>query len=960
MGLPEILALVFFLFPGESRISPIPPERQPPQLPFLQAALLRSQGEYEESFAALQRALTLARGDQRHGYQAKCLLRMGLVKWDLGDIAESERFFGEAAAAFLKTKDPRSYEFCAKCLELIRFYNQGKEDRKASLFYRSIERFEAACLLGREIGIPDLQLKCLRQQSLTYLKMRKIELFAENSRKSLDISVLINHRTEQGRCLNNLGAYYQQRHDYSQAVKYFEDALSAARATNDRQTEAECLSNLGLIYRELGDPTQAQGCLRRAMELDERRGDAAAISVDLNNIGSVYLRRGLDEGSAAHLNQAMESFERCLALQDVGDRDPVVCFAALNNMGIALHELKRHHNARLQFAKAMRYAEGQNRVLERCHVLCNIAASFLDEENIDNAVTYYRMAYELSSRHSFENVWVASSVGLGRCFERKNDEASALSFYRTAMGTIEGMRARISSDPFLIGFARNKYEAFQRAIHILARRQIERPSPERLAELFDIIERAKARAFLESVREARANIAEPDLSILKERQRFISGNISDLTRAMARRPLSSGDAQALENELEHAEQDYIRLISEMKTAGRTREDVPGDTSSIPEVQRILAAEDAVLLEYFLGEPRSYLVIVSPISAQLLVLPASRQIDSSLRAYLKLISDRSSDARAGFEAAERIGRELMPFDKAESLKKAKALIVVPDGILHNLPFEAVRLPGEEGTSYLVEELAVSYCPSSSALLALKDPMTPRSWKKEVLAIGGPNYGRSIRRVEGGPSSRRGTSGTPDVLGGADLAPLPFSEKEIRDIAKLFSAGSVDVLAGDAASESGLKMLPLKDYRIIHFACHGLLNERFPFRSALALSRAEASEDDGLLQMREIYGLSMNAELVVLSACQTGKGLLVGSEGLLGVARPFFFAGARSVIASLWTLNDQAAVVFMDEFYKGLIEGQPANEALRDAKRKMLGSKWAHPFFWAAFMLQGDPSAAGMVH
>ncbi len=114
------------------------------------------------------------------------------------------------------------------------------------------------------------------------------------------------------------------------------------------------------------------------------------------------------------------------------------------------------------------------------------------------------------------------------------------------------------------------------------------------------------------------------------------------------------------------------------------------------------------------------------------------------------------------------------------------------------------------------------------------------------------------------------------------------------------------------------------------------------------------------MREIYGLSMNAELVVLSACQTGKGLLVGSEGLLGVARPFFFAGARSVIASLWTLNDQAAVVFMGEFYKGLIGGQTANEALRDAKKKMLGSKWAHPFFWAAFMLQGDPSAARMVH
>jgi len=959
-GLSEILVLVLLLFPGGSRSSPVHPEQRPLRRPFLQAALLRSQGDYEKSFAALQPDLALARRDQRYGYQAKCLLRMGLLKWDLGDIAESERYFGEAEAAFLKAKDPRSQEFCAKCLEMIGLYNQGKDDRKATLFYRSIERFEAACLLGREIGFPDLQLKCLRQQSLTYLEMRKIELFAENSRKALDISVTINHKIEQGRCLNNIGAYYQQRHDYSQAVKCFEDALSAARTTNDLQTEAECLSNLGLVYRELGNLTQAQFCLSRAIELDERRGDAAAISMDLNNIGSVSLRRGLDEKSTAHLHQAMEAFERCLALQSRGDQDPVVCFAALNNMGIALHELKRHHSARLQFGKAMRFVEGKSRVLERCHVLCNIAESFLDEENIEDALMYYRMAHELSSRYSFENVLMASSFGLARCFEKKSDDASALSFYRRAMEAMEGMRARISSDPFLIGFARNKFGAFQRAIDILARRQIERPSPESLAELFVLIERAKARAFLESVLQARANIAEPDLSILKERQRFISGNISDLILALARRPLPSGDEQALKNELEHAEQDYIRLSSEMKTAGRTSEDEPNDTSSIPEIQRVLDAEGAVLLEYFLCEQRSYLVIVSPISAQLLVLPGSHQIEASLRAYLKLISDRSSDPRAGFEAAERIGRELMPFDRAEILKKAKALIVVPDGILHNLPFEAIRAHGEKGTSYLVEDLAVSYCPSSSALLALRRPMTPRSWKKDILAVGGSNYRRSFKRVKSGSPSWRETARTPDVLGEVALAPLPFSKKEVRDIARLFSAGASDVLTGDAASESTLKRLSMKDYRIIHFACHGFFNERYPFRSALALSRTGAREDDGFLQMREIYGLSMHAELVVLSACETGKGLLVGSEGLLGVARPFFFAGARSVIASLWTLNDQAAVVFMGEFYKGLIGGQSANVALRDAKMKMLGSKWAHPFYWAAFMLQGDPSAARMAH
>jgi CHAT domain-containing protein len=151
--------------------------------------------------------------------------------------------------------------------------------------------------------------------------------------------------------------------------------------------------------------------------------------------------------------------------------------------------------------------------------------------------------------------------------------------------------------------------------------------------------------------------------------------------------------------------------------------------------------------------------------------------------------------------------------------------------------------------------------------------------------------------------------------------------------------------------------LNDYRIIHFACHGFLDERSPFRSALVLSDADAAGDDGLLQMREIYGLNLSADLVVLSACQTAAGRLERSEGPMGLARPFFFAGARSVIASLWPVNDQSTVAFMHDFYRSLAAGLPAGEALRDAKTRMLKSPWAHPFYWASFMLQGDPSAAG---
>jgi CHAT domain-containing protein len=258
---------------------------------------------------------------------------------------------------------------------------------------------------------------------------------------------------------------------------------------------------------------------------------------------------------------------------------------------------------------------------------------------------------------------------------------------------------------------------------------------------------------------------------------------------------------------------------------------------------------------------------------------------------------------------------------------------------------LRIPDGAGSRYLVESAAVSYCPSASALALLGNPDHRERWKKDLLALGGPNYAHDY-----------GTTIEGERI---EWAPLVFSRREVLNIAQLFSANTVDVLMGDAATEDSVKKLSLKDYRIIHFACHGFLDERYPYRSALALSLTDASEEDGFLQMREIYGLSMKAELVVLSACQTGKGPLERSEGPMGLARPFFFAGARSVLASLWPVNDQASVVFMREFYSRLRGGSSASEALSGAKRKMLRSKWKHPFFWASFMLQGDPLATGTV-
>ena len=758
-----------------------------------------------------------------------------------------------------------------------------------------------------------------------------------------------------------MGVFHQQRHDYSQAVTYFERALAILRAVDDEETEAECLSNLGLVYRELGNLERARFYLSEALDLDQKRGDANSISMDLDNIGSVLLRRGLDDDSEQDLRQALEAFQKGLVIQDHGEVHSLIRFTSLNNIGIILNELKDHDGARLRFGQALKIANGEQRVLERCHVLLNIAASHLDEMNVEDALALYRTSYETCSKNAFENVLIESCFGIGQCYERRHEDDLALSFYQRAIEILEAMRDRISSEPLMIGFARNKLRPFESAVHILAARYGRSPSPEGANEIFDLVERAKARAFLESVREAQIDLSGSEHSILKERQQAISRTISELSSRLTDPAVSGSEEQALRNELELEEEEYVRLNSETRAKGRAQGKAWHQNIRVTdEIQQFLRGEDAVMLEYFLGEPRSYLILVSPAQVRLHPLPGRRTIERSLRAYLKLISDRSSDPRAGFKAAERIGCELLPLDRDEDLKKAKTLVVIPDGILHSLPFEALRVRDGAGSRYLVEDKAVSYCPSASALAVLKRSTAPGKWKKGLLAVGAPNYGGKNIRHEGILLSRRDGAGMTSGDETVELPPLPFSKREVQDIAKTLAARGADILTGNVATEGAIKQWPLKDYRIIHFACHAFVDEPSPLRSALALSASAAPGDDGFLQMREIYGLNLSADLVVLSACQTGAGRLEHGEGLMGLARPFFFAGARSVIASLWPINDKSTVTFMHDFYSHLIEGQSAVEALCDAKRNMLKSPRAHPFYWASFMLQGDPSAVKLMN
>ena len=272
-----------------------------------------------------------------------------------------------------------------------------------------------------------------------------------------------------------------------------------------------------------------------------------------------------------------------------------------------------------------------------------------------------------------------------------------------------------------------------------------------------------------------------------------------------------------------------------------------------------------------------------------------------------------------------------------------MLVSPDGPLHTLPFAALV----RGGRYLAEDKPLHTILSATVYAELRKTRreTPAAPQVSLAAFGDPSYpGRA-------PSH-------PDVRAAVDrglaLTPLPSTREEVRGIAALYPQARA--FLGQEATEERAKSIG-QDARYVHFACHGLLDERFPLNSSLALSipeNPEEGQENGLLQAWEIFdGMRLDADLVTLSACDSGLGQEMGGEGLLGLTRAFQYAGARSVLASLWSVSDASTADLMKRFYGHLRRGASKDEALRSAQTEVLrGKDFVHPYYWAAFQLTGD--------
>jgi len=571
-------------------------------------------------------------------------------------------------------------------------------------------------------------------------------------------------------------------------------------------------------------------------------------------------------------------------------------------------------------------------------LLLLVAGDFFSRSrNWPAAAAHYHRALEVDPAQPRGEVAWRVLLGLSAVSEATGDPNEAVKFLRRTVDVIELIGATIPVQAFQSGFRGDKISVYEDLIGHLIRLNLKNPGKGYDREALWYAEKSRARGFMIGLTLSRPAPPTPGLKALQDRWAAMSGEVSRSQLRLQDPKLSAEERSMLLDRLDRTERDRSAQILDMRRrdleSGRFR--FP-DSFRLEDIRAKLLGADSALLEYVLGDKDSFAFLVTADGLDIAVLPPDGEIRPLVSRYLQFLTLRETGEFRGREGSRILARILLEPFRGRLARGVKSLYIVPDGALHYLPFETLLLSAGGRERFLVEDFEITYGPSASGLIRLNEQSAPASYPMDFLGFAN-THARTVFAF-----SEKVKIAFPE---------LPFGVREIRAIRDLYPRARTTGLWGDQAREDRIKALPLADYRVIHLVAHGFYDDRNWQRSALLLQPDESGREDGFLQANDIYGLKLRPELVVLSGCQTGTGYLQKGEGLTGLASAFFYAGAQSILMSLWNVNDKATSVFMASFYRHYASGMGKAESLRRAKLKMLDSSYRHPFYWAPFVLQG---------
>jgi len=899
---------------------------------------------------------------------ARSLLNLGHVALSRGDLTAAEEHY-RGSLELREKLAPGSLDVGGSLNNLGNVAYSRGDLAAAEQYYRR-------ALVIREKLSPGSLLFAASTNNLGLVAAKEGDLEAAEAyyRRALEIhEKLAPGRREVAVSLNNLGIVALERGDLAAAEEYYRQALTIRETLAPQSLEvAGSLNNLGVLAVDRGDLAAATEYHQRALAIRERLApESVDVATSLDNLGLTAHNRG-------DLAAAEEWIRRALAIYERLAPESVDVAASLNKLGSAAHDRGDLGAAEEHLRRALAIQEkaspGSLNAGECLKLLGSVA---YDRRDWGAAEEYLRHSLSVREKLAPGSTIEAESLHLlGLIYRRTGKLALAAEFLDRATTALETQQTKLGGSEEVKSSFGAQYTAYYRdRIDAL----IELGES---AKAFHVLERSRARSLL-------AMLAERDLLFASDlpadiaRQRKLTDTEYDRVQAEIGELNPAKDGEEIERRLGR-----LRELRDRREeiASRIRKTSPRFASlqypeplDLAHVQRALDP-GTVLLSYSVDTQRTLLFVVQrPASAQapagsglsVLSLPiGEKALREKIEAFRRLIERRDAAGRPVLITQAGELYDILIKAAEPLIASSERVLVSPDGPLHTLPWAALVRKGHQGepgraAPHLVEWRPVHVVMSATVYAELQKSRRMGSASSPVLftAFGDPKY-PTLSRDQAGQSANRELRSA--VTRGFDLSRLPASREEIEGIASLYPGASV-TYAGEQATEERAKSIG-KDVRYLHFACHGLLDERFPLNSALALTipeRPAEGQDNGLLQAWEIFEqVRLDADLVTLSACETALGKEMGGEGLVGLTRAFQYAGARSILASLWSVSDESTTELMKRFYGYLKSGKTKDEALRAAQIDLIrapegtprgrGStaSVSHPFHWAAFQLIGD--------
>jgi CHAT domain-containing protein/Tfp pilus assembly protein PilF len=914
-------------------------------------------GEKQKALEYYSQSLSVSRaiGDRRG--ETITLSYIARVYDDLGQKQKALEYYSQSLPLHREVGD-RSGE-ATTLTSIGSVYDDLGEKQKA------LEYYNQSLPVYRAVGDRSEEADTLTRIGSAYDDLGEKQKALEYYNQSLLLYRSAGDRSEEANTLTRIGTFYSELGEKQKALEYYNQSLPLSRAAGDRNEEATTLTSIGSVYEYLGEKQKALEYYSQSLHLFRATGNRDGEAIILNNIGRFYFILGENQKSLEYYNQSL-SVSR--AINRSGEA------TTLNNIGRFYSELGEKQKALEYYNQSLPLSQAAGDRNEEAFTLYNIATVYSNFGENQKALEYYNQSLTLSHSTSNDGRTKARTLlGIAYVKRDRGNLTEALTNIEAALKIIENLRTKIASPELRTSYFATVQNYYQFYIDLLMQLHKTQPNSGYDTKAFEASERSRSRSLLELLQEANADIREGVSPELLQRERSLQQQLDAIEKRRVEVLSRPDRTPAQKTELDQKRQTLLTQYQEIQaqirsTSPRYAALTQPEPLTLSQIQQQILDENTILIQYSLGKERSYLWAVTKNSITSYELPKRADIETATRNFRAAVTNplHRNIPKKVAEANNKLSQIILQPIAAQLAQKR--LLIVGDGILNYLPFSALSLPetsGKNPNPPLIVDHEIVMLPSASSLGILRQNYNDRQPPNRTLAIlADPVFSADDERVKTPTTTNR------EAIESVNLGlsrssrdndvqwkRLKFTREEAEQIIKALDPTNSSTQSFDFEASRATATNPnLSQYKIIHFATHGLANSAHPELSGIVMSLVDEQGKplNGFLRLTDIFNLKLAADLVVLSACQTGLGQNVQGEGIVGLTRGFMYAGAKRVVVSLWSVDDEGTATFMASFYQEMLQkGLTPAAALRAAQLEMLQqSKWNSPYYWAAFTLQGE--------